>query len=325
MELDQPIVLDLLDTAGTPGLSSTSDMPIVETKPDAQNEGAPPAATADDAETTKAESATAPENEQPSASDEPKKAKGVQKRLDELTRQREDERRRAEAAEARLDRALAALEVRGGRPAEEHKADIDAGEPEPQRPNKHETPDPDAYEQAIMDYAEAKASWIARREVKAATVEASNRTQAIAVEQAQEAARSAYAARVETVKAKHHDFVEFAESPDVQVSIPMAAAILHSENGPELQYYLGRNPQEAERIRALSPPIQLLELGKIEARITASPAPAASKPAVSAAPAPIKPISGAAPSSQKSPEDMTMDEYAAYRRAQTRSDRSVRH
>ena len=43
MELKKPATLDILP-AGAPALSSTSDMPVVEIKPDASNEGAPPAA-----------------------------------------------------------------------------------------------------------------------------------------------------------------------------------------------------------------------------------------------------------------------------------------
>ena len=308
MEIEQPTTLDILDTSGTPALSSTTDMPVVETKPDAQNEVVEAAT---EEVKTEAESATVPE--EPPASDEPKKAKGVQKRLDELTRQREDERRRAEAAEARLDRALAALERKP-------EVSIEESDPEPVRPTRGQ--DTEAYEQAIMDYAEQKATWIARQEVRAAQAELAQQEQVKAAEHAQQEARESYQSRVNAFKEKHADFEQVAESPDVQVSMPMAAAILHSENGPNLQYYLGQNPNEAERIRQLSPPLQLLELGKIEAKLTAPPPP---KPAVSAASAPIKPLSGAAPSSQKSPEDMSMDEYAAYRKSQLRPGQSVRH
>lgn len=323
VEIDQPIVLDLLDTTGTPALSSTSDMPVVETKPDAQNQGAPPeasAAASDEEAKTDSESATEPETE-PSASDAPPKAKGVQKRLDELTRQREDEKRRAEAAEARLDRVLATLERQAGIQKAQPGEAAPEEDPEPQRPSRHAIADPQAYEDALLDYAEQRAQWIARKEVRTATAEAEQRLNQSAAEQEQQAAHAAYRARVDEAKAKIADFDEVAHSPDVQVSIPMAAAILQSENGPLLQYHLGKNPQEAQRIRALAPPLQLLELGKLEARLTAPPAP---KPAVSAAPAPIKPLTGAqAP--QKSPEDMSMDEYAAYRRAQLRTERGVRH
>jgi len=320
MEIEHTVELDLLDTTGTPALSSTSDMPIVETKPDAQNEGAPPkAAPSEEEGKTKAESATAPEDEKPSASDEPKKAQGVQKRLDELTRQREDEKRRADASEAREARLMTMLEQTAGKPALA-PADQSEADPEPVRPSRAGFQDSEAYEQAFMDYAEQKASWTAKREIRAAQAETQQKEQISAVEQAQQATREAYGKRVDTVKGKYADFAEVAESPDVQVSIPMAAAILHSENGPELQYYLGKNPSEAERIRQLAPPLQLLELGKIEAKLIA---PATSKPAVSAAPAPIKPLAGASATASKDRETMSMEEYAAVRRAEIRA--QVRH
>src|SRR5580765_254323 len=112
MEVMKQDILDL----NTPALSSTNDMPVVETKPDAspKEEVKPPESAPEDKAAPAAEkpveSAPTEQPDDPAAEPEPKKAKGVQKRIDELTRQREDERRRAEAAEARLDRALSALE-----------------------------------------------------------------------------------------------------------------------------------------------------------------------------------------------------------------------
>src|SRR5512146_1961731 len=115
LPIKKDLVLDILPTSA-PALSSTDDMPRVETKPDASNEGNPPALDAPAAEAvpdegeTSGESAT-PAGEETPASDAPKKpAKGVQKRLDELTRQREEAERRAKAAEENLARALKAME-----------------------------------------------------------------------------------------------------------------------------------------------------------------------------------------------------------------------
>ena len=98
MEIVKQDILDL----HTPALSATSDMPVIETNPDASpKEEAKPEPTAPveaaPAAEKSEESATPEQPDDPSAEPEPKKAKGVQKRIDELTRQREDERRRAEA------------------------------------------------------------------------------------------------------------------------------------------------------------------------------------------------------------------------------------
>ncbi len=330
--IEKPITIDLLDTSAAPALSSTTDMPVIETKPDATNEGAPPAVAetakeetpeAESAETT-SESATEPENE-PSASDEPKKAKGVQKRLDELTKQREQERARAEAAEQRLDRALQALEKMTGQPAAETKAEIAQTDPEPTKPNRADFPDIEAYEVALGDYVDKKATWTARREIQAAQAEERQQRELQAIEEGQEKARQAYNERVQKVKEQFSDYDDVAESPDVQVPIPVAYAIINDPDGPAIQYYLGKHPDEAKKLFELSPPQQLVALGKMVAKMqTPAPAPAP-KPPVSAAPAPIKPLkTGGDSGPSKSLEDMSMEEYAAHRRAQ-RQQSAARH
>ena len=325
--VDKGITLDLLDTSAGPALSSTSDMPVVETKPDATPAPAAPAkeeataAAPEEGAQQPGESAT-PATDEQTGEPAKKESRGVQKALDRLTAEREEQKRRAEAAEARLDRALAALEKAGVTTQPAQDAALPNDDPEPVRPTKDAYPDPDSFEQALMDYAEQRAAWTAKREVRAIEQRTQQEKQAEEIAQAQRAAQQAYTARIEKAKADMPDWDSVATSPDVQVSVPMAAAILHSENGPQLQYYLGKNPNEAARIRELSPPLQLLELGKIEAKLTAAPAP---KPAISAAPAPIRPIAGSAASASKSPEEMSMDEYAAYRREQLYPKRTARH
>lgn len=326
MEIEQQVTIDLLEVPGAPALSSTSDMPVVESKPDATPDSAPAEAedtqAAADEATTDSESATEPEQE-PSANDAPKKAKGVQKRLDELTRQREEAERRARETESRLDRALAALErfSAGGQPAEKSAtvAPPEQYDPEPVRPSKSDYQDPDTYEQAIIDYSEQRAQWIARKEVQQAREADLQARQRAEIESAQRAAHDAYMARVETAKQEYSDWKEVAESPDVTVSPVMAIAIRHHPEGHKIQYYLGKNPAEAERIRTLPPPVQLVELGAIVAKVNA---PIAPKPPVSQAPRPIKPISAGESSSIKDPASMTMEEYTAFRQGKSAESRA---
>ncbi len=296
-----------------PALSSRSDVPVVETKPDS----APPKTEAPAApvEGKKAEESATPETpEDPAADASPKPAKGVQKRIDELVRQREDAERRAEAANQEKLRLLALVERGNPPPKEEPQAD-----PEPQRPDRAAFQDPAAYENALADYADAKAAWSAKTAVREALAEEGRKREQETARQAQAVAQEAYNARVSKAAEKYQDYKQVAESPDVTVSIPMAQAILQSEAGPELQYHLGKNPDEAKRISALNPVQQLIELGKLEAKLTApevkaeSPA-AAPKPSVSAAPKPIRPIEPKAEAVSKRPEDMSMDEYAEYAR-----------
>lgn len=317
--VEVPKQIDLLDT-GSPSLSATSDMPVVETKPDAspepkKEETAPSAEQKEIVAAPKAEESAPPETPDDAAAEpEPKKAKGVQKRIDELTRQREDERRRAEAAEARLDRALSALE----RPKLEVKDD----DQEPQKPQRDPN-DPESYDGALEKYVTDRASWIAKREVKASIAsEDKKRTdERLAQEMAQ--AREAYKARVEKAREKFPDYAEVAESPDVQVSPHMANAIFYSEDGPEIAHFLGKNPAEAERISKLVPQLQLVELGRISQRLSNPPTPTKS---VSAAPAPGKPIKASSEAS-KSADEESMEEYASRRKKQLAEERrpGVRH
>lgn len=311
LNVDRPITIDLLDTSGAPALSSTSDKPVVETKPDAQNEGAPPAAATPEPEEVKeevktdSESATEPEDE-PSANDEPRKAKGVQKRLDELVRQREEAERRAEAEKAEKLRLLAMLEAqqKPQQPPEQVETT------EPIRPSRSDYDDPDAYDDALLRYARDVARHEAEQHIKQErdAIEAKLAQERANAES--EAAMARFNERAAAFKSKTPDFDAVAGRDDVEVTITMAQVIVESDLGPQLQYYLGQNPDEAARIRALPDIQQLRELARIEGRLSVPSAPAP----ISAAPKPIKPIPAATEPVDVDPENESMDAYAARRR-----------
>ena len=333
LQVIKPDTLDILDTKA-PALSSTDDMPRVETKPDASNEGKPPALdapkeekAAPDEGKTPGESATPAGEETPASDEQAKKpAKGVQKRLDELTRQREEAERRAKAAEENLAKALEAMN-RGGKQPDEKPADTPGQDedPEPKRPTRADYADPEAWDAAVLAYADERADWTARTAVKKAESAAESKRQQETAEQAQRAMIEAHSARVEKAKTKYADFSSKAEAPDVSITIPMAQAIIAHEQGPDIQYYLGTNPDEAARISKLPVPSQLLELGMIAATLREAPkataAPAAPAKPITAAPAPIKPKAEGTASVTKPIEEMSMEEYAAMRKAQLAAER----
>ena len=66
----------------------------------------------------------------------------------------------------------------------------------------------------------------------------------------------------------------------------MAETIQASDVGPDVAYYLGSNPREAERISRLSPYLQAKEIGKIEVKLTDNPP----VKRTTNAPPPIKPV-----------------------------------
>jgi len=308
MDIVKPTVLDILDTK-SPALSATTDMPIVETKPDASNEGKPPELEADKAETpaeevkTTSESATEHTEEAPGEPAAVKPPRGVQKRLDELARQREEQRARAEAAERRLDLLL----TQQPKPA---SAEVSVEDVEPVRPTRAAFSDPDTYELALSDYADQKASWAAKREVQQAIANHQRQQMEQAQANAQRELQQSYKARVDKAIEKYSDYHEIAESADVQISMPMAVAIMKSEHGPDVAYFLGSHTDEAKRIFSLSPELQLVEFGMIVAKL-ATPQP---KP-TTAAPKPLKPIAASATASTgESEEEPNMETYANRRR-----------
>lgn len=97
----------------------------------------------------------------------------------------------------------------------------------------------------------------------------------------------AYHDREEEARGKYDDFEQVAYNPSLRITDIMAQTIQSSDVGPDVAYYLGTNPKEADRISRLSPLVQAREIGKIEAKLASDP-PVAKK--TSSAPAPIAPV-----------------------------------
>ena len=138
-----------------------------------------------------------------------------------------------------------------------------------------ELPKADQFE-SVEQYAEALAAQkaeqlLAQREVQ--------KQQAMLVE--------AYHEKEEEARNKYDDFEQVAYNPKLPITNVMAETIQASDIGPDLAYYLGSNPKEAERIARLSPYLQAKEIGKIEAKLSDTPP----IKKTSNAPAPISPVS----------------------------------
>lgn len=96
----------------------------------------------------------------------------------------------------------------------------------------------------------------------------------------------AYADREEEARTKYDDFEQVAYNPKLTVTDVMAETIKASDIGPDIAYWLGSNPKEADRISRLSPLLQAREIGKIEAKIGSEPV----QKKTSSAPEPIRPV-----------------------------------
>lgn len=73
------------------------------------------------------------------------------------------------------------------------------------------------------------------------------------------------------IRDKYDDFDQVAYNPNIVITPTMAESIYLSEIGPEIAYYLGSNPQESARISKLTAIAQAKEVGKLEAKLIATP------------------------------------------------------
>jgi hypothetical protein len=128
----------------------------------------------------------------------------------------------------------------------------------------------------------------------------------------------AYHDREEDARGKYDDFEQVAYNPNLRITTVMAETIQTSDVGPDVAYYLGSNPKEADRISRLSPILQAKEIGRIEATLVSNPPVKKS----SSAPTPISPVtarSSGAPAfdttDPRSIKTMTTSEWIAADRA----------
>jgi hypothetical protein len=96
----------------------------------------------------------------------------------------------------------------------------------------------------------------------------------------------AYSEREEKARDKYDDFEDVVYNPKLRITDVMAETIQYSDLGPDLAYWLGSNPKEAERIARLSPILQAREIGKIEVRLSDNPP----VKKTTSAPTPINPV-----------------------------------
>lgn len=114
-----------------------------------------------------------------------------------------------------------------------------------------------------------------------------------------------------TATKDYSEVVQSYISEDVNALSDLARrAILESDVGPQVLYHLAKNPDDAERIAALSPARQVAELGKLELKMPAV------QRKTSAAPAPIKPVNGGRSASGGLSDNDSQAEYEAKRKSQ---------
>lgn len=289
-------ILSVIEGAPNPDAGDTGD------EGEEYVEGSPPSQSdtpADDAETTDAN--VEEDNEEPKK----KKVETVPlSRLNEVTKARREAERRAIAAEAKaaaheeLLQRFPNLAQPGVNAPEAAAAPAD---PEPTEENFR----------TLEEYEEARLSWRVRQEV--AKVEATRQAQ---TQQQRQQARAAEAEKrvADFMQNGEKSFPGFKQSvahlaDTLDRSPSISSTVLELPEGPDVLLYMARKPEEAERIAALSPVRQAVEIGALAERIRVA---RAAKKNTNASP-PINPLGGSSAPAPKDPEKMTMAEYKAWR------------
>lgn len=238
-----------------------------------------------------------------STAEAPKKSKGgFQKKIDKLTRENRETQRQ-------LTTALQTIERLTGTKASDAQAAIDNEDP---RPKREDYDDPDKYTEEL-------GAWSGRRAARAERTAQEAKDREAAAKNAMTEAQRAYEKLVDAGREEYEDWEDVAES-GVQVSHAMAYAITRSKHGHHIQYYLGKHPEEAERIVALKDSAdQMLEIGKLEAKAVE-----AARKKVSRTPTPPRPLGSGNSATDKPRTEMTMSEYAAARQPELDAERRGR-
>lgn len=209
---------------------------------------------------------------------EPKPKKGAQERIVELAQKRKEAEAKAEASSAEARELRAQLEaLRAQAKPMESSA-------KPQR----------AQFASDEDYIESLTDWKAQEAVaKREREQLEARQQAEQAEVAQQ-----WDKRQQEAIAAIPDYAEVIGKSEVIVPPYVHQALLESEQGPEMAYYLALHPEEAKRIAAMKPLAAIKRLLSLERDLKPEEAkPVSELPKKSKAPEPINPVRGAATSS----------------------------
>lgn len=173
--------------------------------------------------------------------------------------------------------------------------------------------DPMAYA-SDAEYQAAMQRELAQRVSAAVREQLLSDQQHTAETRAAQARDQVWSERVSAFREKATDFEQVAFNQNLPLSEAMAEMIKESDFGPEIAYWLGKNPKDSARIAALPPTRAAVEIGRLEARFMQPAAPRFTQ-----APAPVKTVSSGNAAPVKSLQDMSFAEYEAARMAQMQS------
>lgn len=136
-----------------------------------------------------------------------------------------------------------------------------------------------------VTFIEELADWKAGQRIEKTISEREQQSRQSEYQRELQSVVSTHEKRVEAIRATNPDYDEIVGAQDLNISKAMAEAIVLSENGPKLALYLGKNPEVSDRIARMHPSLAGIELGKLEAKLSVTPA-----KTLSNAPAPMKSV-----------------------------------
>lgn len=221
------------------------------------------------------------ENDDDQLHDKKRRGKSAEARIDELTRKFRDAERRAEA----LERLV-------------------TGQSTPDSPQVGaDRPKPDDFS-TYDDYIDALTDWKVEQKFQRTSSETAQKANA-------DIRAVNWESRVESARTSIPDYDTVVGSSELPVAQHVADALMESERGPELAYYMATHPTFADQLNRMSPVKAAVELGKLETSLTAPPVKAASK-----APPPATPIKTTASSAPANLANADMDTFIKMRREQ---------
>lgn len=250
------------------------------------NDNVAPAAPAESApaQTISTTPETSPSVAQDTAPPAPKGPSRLQARIDEITRQRYDEQRAREAAEAKLaayERERTQTQAMRSLESEEPRIDQFDNLP--------------AYQRAYADWtikratAQATSQWEQRMQEQAAQ-QAQMNQRAFAQQQRFYAEEQALSEGMAEGVKKYPDFQAVLTNPELPSvrGTPLFDTIMAAENRVDIAYSLAKKPGELERLLSLHPLQQAREIFRLDAQFSgnaATSAPPAPPPSRNGSPA----------------------------------------
>lgn len=219
-----------------------------------------------------------------------KKSDGVQKRIDKIVKEREQERRKREA----LEKEIAEYKSKKPDPVKE------SNEPKEQDFDTY-----DAYLDALDEYDNNSPE-------QKETIEQDKNPEEkpegeTELTDSQKTAMAVIQEKADAAE-KPEDFEAVALDPSVPVTAEMVEALAECDDPAKVLYHLGKNKDIAASIAEGSPAQQMREIAKLDLTVKVKPA----KPVkTTEAPEPISPLNGN-DVQQKSVNDMSFSEYEAH-------------